>query len=61
MFSEDEAAVPVVQDPVQARLLEENMRAHKLAFRLQQAFVQARIEGLGKPFQVLSTLNAIVI
>ncbi|BFI25181.1 hypothetical protein MPTK2_1g18660 [Marchantia polymorpha subsp. ruderalis] len=33
-------------------LVEQNRVAHKLAYRLQQSFVQARIEGLGKPFQV---------
>eukprot|EP00897_Mesotaenium_endlicherianum_P001557 jgi/Mesen1/1429/ME001303S00478 len=27
-------------------------RAHRLAFRLQRAFVQARIEGLGKPLEL---------
>lgn len=41
-----------MQDPIQAKLMEQNMIAHTLAYKIQQAFIQARIEGLGKPFQV---------
>lgn len=41
-----------LRDPVQAKLMEQNMVAHNLAYKIQQAFVQARIEGIGKPFQV---------
>ncbi|KAL3699777.1 hypothetical protein R1sor_017799 [Riccia sorocarpa] len=33
-------------------LVEQNRIAHKLAYKLQQSFVQARIDGLGKPFEV---------
>ncbi|CAM6082512.1 unnamed protein product [Calypogeia fissa] len=40
------------EDTIPSYLVEQNERAHKLAYRLQQAFIQARIEGLGKPFQV---------
>lgn len=40
------------EDTIPSYLVEQNERAHKLAYRLQQAFVEARIEGLGKPFQV---------
>lgn len=40
------------QDPVQAKLMKQNMIAHNLAYKIQQAFIQARIEGLGKPFQL---------
>jgi hypothetical protein len=40
------------EDTVPLYLVEQNERAHKVAYRLQQVFFQARIEGLGKPFQV---------
>lgn len=40
-------------DTVPTYLMEQNSKAHALAYRLQQAFVQARIEGLGKPFEVI--------
>lgn len=48
-----ESEIHGIQDPVQAQLMEQNMKAHNLAYKLQQAFFQARIEGLGKPFQVM--------
>jgi hypothetical protein len=47
--------LPAIQDPVQAQLMEQNMKAHNVAYKLQQAFFQARIEGLGKPFEVSRT------
>ncbi|KAG0596585.1 hypothetical protein M758_UG267800 [Ceratodon purpureus] len=50
--SSEKAELEGIQDPVQAQLMEQNMKAHNLAYRLQQAFFQARIEGLGKPFQL---------
>ncbi|KAJ7536893.1 hypothetical protein O6H91_12G087200 [Diphasiastrum complanatum] len=37
---------------IPSHLVQRNALAHKLAYSLQQAFVQARIEGLGKPFEV---------
>lgn len=45
-----------IEDPVQARLMTQNTIAHNLAYKIQQAFIQARIEGIGKPFQVLVSL-----
>lgn len=47
-----------VEDPVKDRLMTQNAIAHNLAYKIQQAFIQARIEGIGKPFQVLVFLFA---
>ncbi|KAH9557604.1 hypothetical protein CY35_07G092700 [Sphagnum magellanicum] len=40
------------RDQIPVYLTEQNARAHQLAYQLQQAFVQARIDGLGKPYQL---------
>ncbi|KAL2652055.1 hypothetical protein R1flu_020183 [Riccia fluitans] len=37
---------------VPKHLVEQNRITHKLAYKLQQSFIQARIDGLGKPFEV---------
>ncbi len=42
------------RDQIPVYLTEQNARAHQLAYQLQQAFVQARIDGLGKPYQVFN-------
>lgn len=47
--------IPQIEDPVERQLMEQNVKAHKIAYKIQQVFFQARIEGLGKPFQVLSS------
>ncbi|XP_024367371.1 uncharacterized protein [Physcomitrium patens] len=44
--------IPQIEDPVERQLMEQNVKAHKIAYKIQQVFFQARIEGLGKPFQL---------
>lgn len=49
----DITEIPEIEDPAEKQAMEQNIRAHKLAYKIQRAFFQARIEGLGKPFEVL--------
>lgn len=53
--SDEVSEIQGIEDPVQAQLLGRNMVGHKIAYKIQQAFFQARIQGLGKLFQVLSS------
>ncbi|XP_024398503.1 uncharacterized protein [Physcomitrium patens] len=48
----DITEIPEIEDPAEKQAMEQNIRAHKLAYKIQRAFFQARIEGLGKPFEL---------